>query len=151
MTEFVIRSPVGPLRLLEEKEKLVGLYFGGIPTDGVPPTALLRETEAQLRAYFRRELRRFDLPIRYGGTEFQHRIWQALETIPYGTTATYGQMAAAAGRPKGAHATGQAVGKNPISIIVPCHRVVGKNGALTGFGGGLQIKRKLLAVEGLIY
>lgn len=151
MTEFVISSPVGPLRLLEEEEKLVGLYFGGEAVGGVPPTALLRETEAQLQAYFRRELQRFDLPIRYGGTEFQHRIWQALETIPYGTTATYGQMAAAAGRPKGAHAAGQAVGRNPIGIIVPCHRVIGKNGALTGFGGGLQIKRRLLAVEGLSY
>jgi len=151
MTEFVINSPVGPLRLLEEEEALVGLYFGGEPAGGLPPTSLLRETEAQLRAYFRRELWCFDLPVRYEGTEFQHRIWQALETIPYGTTATYGQMAAAAGRPKGAHAAGQAVGKNPISIIVPCHRVIGKNGALTGFGGGLDIKRKLLAVEGLIY
>ena len=150
MTEYCMDSPVGPLRLTEETGKLTGLYFGGMPS-GEAPTPLLWEAERQLREYFQGMRKMFDLPLSYGGTEFQHRVWQALREIPYGTTVTYGEIAAAAGRPKGAQAAGQAVGKNPISIILPCHRVIGKNGTLTGFAGGLEIKRKLLNIEGIIY
>lgn len=150
METYVMDSPVGALRVCQEGNAIVGLYFGGTVSEGAPPTGLLREAKAQLEEYFSGQRRAFDLPLRFGGTAFQHAIWEALLDIPYGETRSYGQIAAAIGRPKAVRAAGQAIGRNPISIIVPCHRVIGQNGTLTGFGGGLPIKEKLLKGEGVL-
>lgn len=149
MKEYVMQSPVGPLRLCQEGEAIVGLYFGGQVTGAEPPTALLGEVREQLNQYFAGARKRFELPLQFGGTAFQHGVWEALLDIPYGETRTYGQIAAAIGRPKAVRAVGHAIGSNPISILVPCHRVIGKDGSLTGFGGGLAIKELLLKGEGI--
>jgi methylated-DNA-[protein]-cysteine S-methyltransferase len=105
------------------------------------------ETIRQLRAYFERELKNFDLPLSLEGTEFQLRVWHSLLAIPYGQTISYGQLACRVGIPKGARAVGLANGSNPIPIIVPCHRVIGSNGSLVGYGGGLSNKKALLFLE----
>ena len=150
MEEFVMHSPVGLLGLRQENGAIVGLSFGGAVPDAAPPTALLGEAQAQLNQYFAGTRKTFDLPLHFGGTEFQHAVWEALLDIPYGETRTYGQIAAAIGRPKAVRAVGQAIGSNPIGILVPCHRVIGKDGTLTGFGGGLKIKELLLKREGIL-
>jgi methylated-DNA-[protein]-cysteine S-methyltransferase len=108
----------------------------------------LLEAAAQLHAYFAAKLRRFDLPLDMQGTDFQRRVWRQLEEIPYGETRSYAQIANAIGTPKAVRAVGAANGANPIAIIVPCHRVIGSNGKLTGFGGGLPMKQRLLELEG---
>ncbi len=106
------------------------------------------ETIRQLDAYFEGELRNFTLPLSLEGSEFQLRVWKTLITIPYGETISYGQLACRVGNPKAARAVGLANGSNPIPIIVPCHRVIGSDGSLTGYGGGLPIKKALLSLEG---
>jgi methylated-DNA-[protein]-cysteine S-methyltransferase len=110
--------------------------------------AIAAEAERQLRAYFAGQLRRFDLPLDMRGTDFQLRVWHELESIPYGETRSYSQIAAAIGAPQAVRAVGAANGANPIPIIVPCHRVIGSSGKLVGYGGGLPLKKRLLALEG---
>jgi methylated-DNA-[protein]-cysteine S-methyltransferase len=109
----------------------------------------LADARAQLQAYACGELTEFAVPIRPSGTEFQMDVWRALTRIPFGTTTTYGRLAAEIGRPLGSRAVGAAVGRNPLGIIVPCHRVIGADGSLTGFGGGLDTKAALLRLEGV--
>ena len=109
--------------------------------------SVMRETMRQLRAYFGGELKSFDVPLEIAGTEFQRRVWSALRTIPYGQTRSYSEIAAQIGAPQAVRAVGAANGRNPIPIIVPCHRVIGASGSLVGFGGGLEWKRLLLDVE----
>lgn len=150
MVEYGMDSPVGALRIVQEGDAIVGLHFGGKISETAPPTALLAEAKVQLEQYFAGQRHCFDLPLSFGGTAFQHAIWAALLDIPYGETRSYGQIAAAIGRPKAVRAVGQAIGRNPIGIIIPCHRVIGQNGTLTGFGGGLPIKEKLLKLEGVL-
>ena len=108
---------------------------------------LLLEAADQLRAYFAGELREFELPLAPRGTEFQRRVWTAVSAVPYGETATYAEIAAAVGRPTACRAVGAANGRNPLPVIVPCHRIIGAAGALTGYGGGLDRKRSLLDLE----
>lgn len=151
MTGFIMDSPVGRLRLVEEDGVLVGLYFGGAGTPGMAPTAFLRQVQGQLEAYFAGSLRAFDIPVGLHGTEFQRQVWEALREIPYGSTCTYGDIAARIGRPEAVRAVGHAIGQNPVSIIVPCHRVIGKDGGLTGFAGGLAVKKLLLELEGSLH
>ncbi|HUI53609.1 MAG TPA: methylated-DNA--[protein]-cysteine S-methyltransferase [Bryobacteraceae bacterium] len=110
--------------------------------------ALLREVATQLQEYFAGKRREFRLVLDMQGTEFQKRVWRQLETIPYGETRSYAQIAGAIGRPKAVRAVGAANGANPIPIVVPCHRVIGSSGKLTGYGGGLPLKKKLLELEG---
>ncbi len=117
----------------------------GEKTDAHP---ILQLTVTQLREYFTGERREFSIPLAATGTEFQQKVWQALTTIPFGETWSYKDLAIAVGNPKASQAVGGANGKNPISIIVPCHRVIGKNGSLTGYAGGLEIKETLLKLEG---
>lgn len=112
-------------------------------------TALLRRTKEEVLEYLKEERKCFDIPLRPDGTAFQKRIWEALQQIPWGETRTYGQIAVMAGCEKGARAAGQACNKNPIMILVPCHRVMGGDGRLTGFGGGLPMKRAFLTIEGI--
>ncbi|MEV6168552.1 methylated-DNA--[protein]-cysteine S-methyltransferase [Streptomyces sp. NPDC051954] len=152
----VIDSPYGPLTLVAEDGTLCGLYmtdqrhrppqesFGFGPHDD----AVFAETEEQLDAYFAGELKEFTLELRLHGTPFQRTVWDQLRKIPYGETRSYGDLADALGNPGASRAVGVANGKNPIGIIVPCHRVVGADGSLTGYGGGLQRKQRLLDFEG---
>jgi methylated-DNA-[protein]-cysteine S-methyltransferase len=143
-----MESPVGTLLLAADEKGLRKLLFRGKPEPGwrEDPTALA-EPVRQLRAYFAGELYDFDLPLAPEGTPFQLRVWRELRNIPYGQTISYGELARRVGSPKGSRAVGLANGANPISIVVPCHRVIGSNGKLTGYGGGLDNKELLLALE----
>jgi methylated-DNA-[protein]-cysteine S-methyltransferase len=149
----VIDSPVGILTLVATDGVLSGLYMfqqrhrPPAETFGEPDAALFTEPARQLRAYFAGERTDFDLALALEGTPFQRRVWTALRDIPYGETISYGHLAQQIGQPTAARAVGLANGKNPIGIIVPCHRVVGSTGALTGYGGGLERKQHLLAFE----
>jgi methylated-DNA-[protein]-cysteine S-methyltransferase len=149
LTTTTTPSPIGPLRLFAEDDHLVGLYMSEPPAlQGVEQrTGVLELTVAQLAEYFAGGRRVFDLPLAPRGTEFQERVWRALLEIPHGETWSYGELARAIGRPSASRAVGAANGRNPISIIVPCHRVIGSNGDLTGYGGGMPAKRWLLAHE----
>lgn len=150
-----IQSPVGALRLFASDAGLAAILWHDEPGLHLRPGAvvetgkhaMLAETERQLREYFAGERRKFHLTLDFHGTDFQLRAWRALLEIPYGQTRTYAQMAAQIGRPTAVRAIGAANGRNPISIVAPCHRVIGTNGTLTGFGGGLENKAKLLALE----
>ncbi|KAA9165806.1 methylated-DNA--[protein]-cysteine S-methyltransferase [Amycolatopsis acidicola] len=149
----VVDRPVGPLTLVGEDGELTGLYlrehrhmppretFGGYVEGG------LGEVVEQLGEYFARQRTEFELPLRLHGTPFQRTVWAALQEIPYGETVSYGELAETIGRPTASRAVGLANGKNPVSIIVPCHRVVGSTGDLTGYGGGIEVKRGLLGFE----
>ena len=108
---------------------------------------LLEQAAAELEAYFAGQLRTFTVPLAPAGTEFQHRVWAALREIPFGKTATYGEIAARVGNPRASRAVGQANNRNPIPILIPCHRVIGASGQFTGYAGGLAVKQKLLALE----
>ena len=141
-----IETPIGPLWLDRDGSGLSSVSFDG-PSAAGSGDALLEEAEAQLLAYFAGELTRFDLPLSPHGTEFQRRVWDAVAEVPYGTTTTYSAIASALGRPSACRAVGAANGRNPLAIVVPCHRVVGASGALTGYGGGLERKRGLLDLE----
>ncbi|GGT52158.1 methylated-DNA--[protein]-cysteine S-methyltransferase [Streptomyces purpureus] len=149
----VVGSPYGPLTLVATDGVLSGLYMTAQrhrpaeETFGSPDPGAFDETISQLEAYFAGERREFDLPMRLHGTDFQRAVWEQLRTIPYGETRTYGELAEALGKPSASRAVGLANGKNPIGIIVPCHRVIGASGSLTGYGGGLDRKQRLLAFE----
>ena len=150
-----IPSPVGDLRLFASDAGLAAVLWKDDPGLHLRPGAIIEtgsnatliETERQLREYFAGDRRAFQLTLDFHGTDFQRRAWNALLTIPYGETRTYAQMAALIGQPTAVRAVGAANGRNPISIVAPCHRVIGSNGTLTGFGGGLENKAKLLALE----
>jgi len=149
---LTMASPIGRLQLVAAGGALVALDF--VPKDRrvaddprFAPSAVLADAARQLDAYFAGELREFDVPLRLTGTPFQVAVWQALRTIPYGSTISYGELARRTGRAGAARAVGRANGQNPLPIIVPCHRVIGAGGGLTGYGGGLDIKAALLAVE----
>jgi len=156
-----IATPVGELTLSASDTALTGVYFqssrhGPPPvlspsqSDAGPAGAILARARQQLAEYFTRARMTFDLPLAAEGTEFEHRVWDALRTIPYGATTSYGEIARRLGDAHNARAVGTANGKNPIPIIVPCHRVIGANGDLTGFGGGIERKRWLLEHEGAL-
>ncbi|MDR1476610.1 MAG: methylated-DNA--[protein]-cysteine S-methyltransferase [Rickettsiales bacterium] len=139
-------SPVGPISIAEDGGRIVRVDFGAAE-DGRASVPILLEAEKQLRAYFAGRLKKFDLPLDMRGTEFQRRVWSALRKSPYGETRSYGDIAAMAGNPKACRAVGMANNRNPVSIIVPCHRVVGHDGSLVGYGGGLKAKKFLLELE----
>jgi methylated-DNA-[protein]-cysteine S-methyltransferase len=149
MNMITMKSPLGVLRLYAHADELVGVY---LPDQGAPPapqhaSPALDATAAQLDEYFAGARRDFDLPIAPRGTGFQQIVWRALVAIPFGETRSYGALAHTIGRPSASRAVGAANGKNPISIIVPCHRVIAASGELTGYAGGLAAKRWLLAHE----
>jgi methylated-DNA-[protein]-cysteine S-methyltransferase len=148
-----IESPLGPLLLVADEAGLRRIDFeNGRQRAKADPAwkenaAPLKETVRQLNAYFAGKLENFDLPLAPQGTAFQLKVWQRLCDIPFGETMSYGELAKRIGNPKASRAVGLANGSNPIPIIIPCHRVIGSNGKLTGYGGGLPIKEKLLALE----
>ena len=145
-----VHSPIGELVVWGENGSLTGLSFtDSRKAAAVDPSwqhddAAFAEVAEQLRAYFAGELTRFELDLEPHGTQFQRRVWDALLEIPYGSTTTYAQLASELGDPRGTRAVGLANGRNPIAIIIPCHRVIGSNGSLTGYGGGLERKRWLI-------
>jgi methylated-DNA-[protein]-cysteine S-methyltransferase len=148
-----VESPIGELTLASDGEALTGLYMTDqrhrpeLPHAEGDDDAVLAAAREQLAEYFAGERREFDLPLKPAGTPFQRAVWEALREIPYGETAGYGELANRLGRPGAARAVGLANGRNPIAIVVPCHRVIGAAGALTGYGGGLERKRYLLELE----
>jgi methylated-DNA-[protein]-cysteine S-methyltransferase len=140
-------TPIGPLRLVGNGQALTELDWSSETLSLPDEDAVLDEAARQLRAYFGGKLQRFDLPLAPRGTPFQLAVWNALRGLPYGQTTTYAVLAASIGHPGKARAVGHANGRNPISIIIPCHRLIGANGHLTGYGGGLGRKRWLLDLE----
>lgn len=133
-------------------EQIVRLLLPGqrLPPSTASPSALLEEGKGQLLDYLAQKRKEFDLPLCPQGTAFQRRVWAELARIPWGETRTYGQLARAMGAPKAARAVGQANHRNPIPIFIPCHRVIGADGTLTGYAGGLHFKRMLLQLEGIL-
>jgi methylated-DNA-[protein]-cysteine S-methyltransferase len=155
-THVTVPSPVGPLTIVAEDGKIACLYMEaqrhaprpesfGLPDD--PQTEPFAAAAAQLSAYFDGRLTDFDLPLSPAGTDFQRRVWAGLRAIPYGQTISYGELARRVASPAASRAVGLANGRNPIAIVVPCHRVIGADGSMTGYGGGLDRKRFLLALE----
>ena len=152
----ILPSPIGPLTLVAEAGQLVALYLDAqrhrpdedaFGSAGDPGAAPFGAAARQLAAYFAGQLTEFDLPLAPAGTEFQRRVWAALQTIPYGQTWSYAQLAEKIGSASAVRAVGLANGKNPIALVIPCHRVIGSDGSLTGYGGGLDRKRFLLDLE----
>ncbi|MGH9423590.1 MAG: methylated-DNA--[protein]-cysteine S-methyltransferase [Thermoanaerobaculia bacterium] len=144
-----VDTPIGAILVAGDGDALVETYFAGAKpkSDWIRDDDGLRVVANQLREYFAGERQAFDLPLAPCGTEFQQAVWKALLEIPYGETTTYSTIAGKIGRPAAVRAVGAANGANPIPIIIPCHRVIGANGSLTGFGGGLDVKRRLLSME----
>lgn len=152
--QALVDTPLGTMRIARSTRGIAGLWFEGqahhpgtLAAPLRPDDPLLREAARQLQRYFAGSLRDFELPLDLAGTPFQQAVWQALRTIPAGRTRSYGELAAALGRPRAARAVGAAVGRNPASLVVPCHRVIGRDGALTGYAGGVPRKKALLALE----
>ncbi|OLT23907.1 cysteine methyltransferase [Actinomadura sp. CNU-125] len=156
-THTVLESKVGPLTVVVTGGAVSGLYMDeqrhrppqetfGFPVDD-PSERPFAQVAEQLAAYFAGDLTEFDVPLALNGTPFQQRVWAALQDIPYGETISYGELAREIGNPSASRAVGLANGKNPVGVIVPCHRVVGSNGDLTGYGGGIDRKRYLLGFE----
>ena len=143
---FYYDTYAGRIGITEEDGAITHLIFSERDWT-VEETDLIKETKRQLDEYFAGKREEFDIPTRLEGTEFQKRVWEELRKIPYGKTVTYKDIAEAVGCPKGFRAVGLANNRNPISIIYPCHRVIGSNGSLTGYGGGLDVKEKLLELE----
>jgi methylated-DNA-[protein]-cysteine S-methyltransferase len=151
MAYTTMASPLGELMLTAANGELTGLYM---PAEAhAPPAGAVRDEGAfatarrQIEEYFAGERRTFELPVSPAGTSFQQRVWAELQLIGYGETISYAELAARIGRPTAIRAAGAANGANPVSIIIPCHRVIGSNGSLTGYGGGIEAKRALLALE----
>jgi methylated-DNA-[protein]-cysteine S-methyltransferase len=151
MPSAVVDSPIGPLGLVASDVALQAVLFEGRSLEREGSSLVLEETASQLDAYFAGDLVAFDLPLELNGSEFYRRCWLALETIPYGQTVSYGEQARRLGLGhEAARAVGSANGRNPLPIVLPCHRVIGADGSLTGFGGGLHVKRFLLEHEGAL-
>lgn len=153
-----ITTVIGRIIIAADNKNLLAITFGGNNWERIRKNlgdvrcqgnTIIEQTERQLQEYFAKERTEFTLPIHFSGTEFQKQTWQALLTIPYGETRCYAEQATLIGKPKAVRAVGRTNGLNPIGIVVPCHRVIGKSGKLTGYAGGLDIKEFLLRLEAL--
>lgn len=147
--QLLCQSPIGPLTLTATADALTSLDFGDTRAFGDTPTPLLKQSAQELEEYFAGVRKTFTIPLAPTGTAFQKKVWSALLEIPYGRTATYGEIAAKIGKPGGAVAVGQANSRNPIPILIPCHRVIGADGKMVGYTGGMHIKEALLGIEGV--
>jgi methylated-DNA-[protein]-cysteine S-methyltransferase len=149
----MIDSPIGELLLVGDGRSLRGLYMQGgrrpvaVRPEWTESASAFAEVTAQLAEYFEGRRTRFDVALALAGSPFERRVWALLQEIPYGETASYGELARRVGQPQAARAVGVANGRNPVAVIVPCHRVIGADGSLTGYGGGLERKRLLLDLE----
>ncbi|GGF77472.1 methylated-DNA--[protein]-cysteine S-methyltransferase [Alteromonas lipolytica] len=144
------QSPCGLMAVTADEQGVNSISFVTAAGQAEKPSAITTQCCEQLAAYFAGELTAFTMPLNPAGTAFQHRVWNALREIPYGQTVSYAAIANAIGKPTAARAVGMANGKNPLTIVVPCHRVIGQNGTLTGYAGGLPRKQFLLQLEGAI-
>lgn len=144
---FIYETRVGKITIIDENDCVTGVLFGERPLGEMKETPLIRKTYGQLCEYFDGKRKVFDIPLNFKGTDFQKKVWHALTTIPYGKTWSYKELAVAIGNEKACRAVGMANNKNPIAIIVPCHRVVGSNGKLVGYAAGLDVKQILLNIE----
>jgi methylated-DNA-[protein]-cysteine S-methyltransferase len=154
-----LKTPLGDLVLVANETGLIGIYFDDC--DHVPAARstwtldpqhpILQQTEKQLREYFEGKRTGFSLPFHLAGTDFQERVWREIECIPYGQTISYSELARRAGAPEAIRAAGTSTGRNPLSIVIPCHRVMGKQGGITGYAGGLERKRYLLDLENSLF
>ena len=152
---FYYEYPVGKMGIIEEDEALAGIFFPSKSRDfakTIPraETPFIKKTAVQLKEYFAGRRKTFDVPLVLHGTKFQVSVWKALQAIPYGETRTYREIAVLTGNPKACRAVGMANNRNPIALIVPCHRVIGSNGSLTGYADGLDTKEYLLKLEGAL-
>jgi len=146
----VVPSPLGSLAIaVDADERLVEIRLDGEAGAGTRDARACATAATQLREYFAGKRRDFDLPLAPNGTVFQQRVWQALRAIPYGTLRSYGDVARAIGQPLAVRAVGQANGRNPLPIVIPCHRVIASDGSIGGYSGGLTVKHQLLALEGV--
>ncbi len=151
---YFYESPVGRLGIAAENNNLTGVFFdhrNNFPNHEIVETPIIKLAAKQLEEYFQGERKAFDLPLLLQGTEFQQSVWGALQTIPYGETRSYKEIATQIGNPKASRAVGHSNHKNPLAIIIPCHRVIGQNGKITGYAGGLEAKRFLLELESQQY
>jgi methylated-DNA-[protein]-cysteine S-methyltransferase len=151
---FFYDTKIGKIGIAEENGSITNLYFSETVADAkaiLEETVILKKTNQQLQEYFAGKRKVFELPLAPKGTEFQQKVWQALKEIPFGETRSYGEIAKRIGQPKASRAVGGANNKNPLPIFVPCHRVIGANGKLVGYAGGLEVKKTLLNVENLVY
>ena len=151
----IYQSPIGPLTIIANDKAVTGVHFGDLTerlsmVAKIHQSPLITETIRQLEEYFTGQRKSFDLPLNPAGTEFQKKVWRNLQKIPYGETRSYRQIAEMSDCPKGFRAVGLANNRNPIVIIIPCHRVIGSDGSLTGFGGGMESKEFLLKLEGYL-
>ncbi len=145
--------PIGEISIAEDEKGICEISLNSVYVDNSyikKETPLIKQAEKELREYFEGTRKVFTVPLSLKGTPFQMKVWEELRKIPYGETLSYGQIAENVGNPKAARAVGMANNKNPIMIIVPCHRVIGKNGKLVGYAGGVDIKEKLLKIEGVL-
>ena len=152
MNYYQYQTVLGLLTICEENDAVIAINVGHYSENKGEKreSELIRRTYKQFVEYLDGKRKVFDLPLSLKGTDFQKQVWQALLAIPYGETRSYGQIAAMIGRPRAARAVGMGNHKNPISILIPCHRVIGADGSLTGYGGGLDIKESLLRLEGIL-
>lgn len=149
MYRMLMDSPVGPLTLTASEDALTGIDFGDTRDGADAPSPLLERAAGEMAAYFAGERREFTVPLAPAGTAFQKSVWAQLQKVPYGETASYKDIARRLGKPGAAIAVGQANSRNPIPIIIPCHRIIGSGGKMVGYAGGLHVKRALLALEGV--
>ena len=148
---YYYETEIGKIGIGEENGAVTDLFFGEakLPEAAINETDIIKEAKRQLDEYFKGKRKVFDLPVSTKGTEFQKLVWEALRTIPYGETRSYKDIAVQIGKAKACRAVGMANNRNPVAIIIPCHRVIGSKGHLVGYGGGLEIKMRLLAIEGI--
>ena len=148
MRYALVKTPVGILTVASTDKGLAAVHFGAcIPQNAIVDEKANQPYARQLLEYFQGQRTHFDFPLDMSGTPFQMAVWRELQRIPYGETRSYGEIARSIGKPGAARAVGLANHDNPVAIVVPCHRVIGRNGSLTGYGGGLQLKQKLLSLE----
>ena len=147
MNNQLLHTPIGWLNIVTDETAVTAIEFDADPAAGQKPNAISRQCCQQLEAYFKGDIKDFDVPLKMAGTDFQRQVWQALNLVPFGETCSYADIANRIGNPKAVRAVGAANGKNPIPIIVPCHRVIGSSGKLTGYAGGLDLKVWLLEHE----
>jgi methylated-DNA-[protein]-cysteine S-methyltransferase len=148
MQYAVMESPMGPLTVASTEKGIASIHFGNsLPTGIAPDPSANQETVEQLTEYFQGKRTQFELRLDVEGTEFQKAVWNELQRIPYGETRSYGEIAKAVGKPGAARAVGMANHDNPLAVVIPCHRVVGRDGSLTGYAGGLHLKAQLLSIE----
>jgi len=144
----VMDSPMGPVTVASTGKGIASIHFGNsVPSGGLTDPSANHQTVEQLTEYFEGKRTQFDLPLDVEGTPFQKAVWSELLRIPYGETRTYGEIAKAIGRPGAARAVGMANHENPVAVVIPCHRVIGRDGSLTGYAGGVQLKAQLLSIE----